>query len=328
MKYGKKLLLGFIVCMLVGLICSCNRDSIQTSEEKEKSAITRSEDMTEMVTNSQTESASDIITEDNIDTSTEITTEVKKIIVSGGKTEVTEEDSIKKDDIGYSTEKPLSYKEAVNAHNNREPGALSYVNEYWIQHDDKFYSMNLCYVNTSLSNKLIMFAMPDFAYIKAHPGDLVMRFGGSLGGFKIAPIELQGYTIYQNFKFYEDEGCVEFYRTNLAKYMDNEILPLSRIYEINGETASDIQDYIDVDNEHYLSYSKPTKINYKYYHNYESNDATAMASVKYWVRGKESKTDTEEAPEGYAYYKIPEDISAGMYCIYGWGDYFIVEIAE
>ena len=76
MKYGKKLLLGFIVCMLVGLICSCNKDSIQTSEEKEKSAITRSEDMTEMVTNSQTESASDIITEDNIDTSTEITTEV------------------------------------------------------------------------------------------------------------------------------------------------------------------------------------------------------------------------------------------------------------
>ena len=176
-------------------------------------------------------------------------------------------------------------------------------------------------------NSYIKFTDSDFSCVKMYPGDLLVEFGGGWN-YDIYPIESEGYTMPQEFTVDADNGCIEFRRKNLSEKMEENNMPLNKIYEINGETASSIQDYVEVNGDYYLSYTEPTGIFYKYYSDYESKEGSATVSVKYYVLGQKYYAEAQTAPEGYGYYKIPEGTPAGLYCVRTSGYSFIIDIIE
>lgn len=119
------------------------------------------------------------------------------------------------------------------------------LKKYWIQHEDRLYSMDSSHVLDENDNSYIKFTDSDFSCVKMYPGDLLVEFGGGWN-YDIYPIESEGYTMPQEFTVDADNGCIEFRRKNLSEKMEENNMPLNKIYEINGETASSIQDYVEV----------------------------------------------------------------------------------
>ena len=312
MKKIKKTLMVTGVILGMSLLCSCGSeaDSGIDSTEELTTEITTTEATTTEATTTEATTTEATTTEA---TTTEATT--------------TEESTTRAVTIRYNNDNPLTYDQAVDVFKSRTGDDPLYLKSYWVVHDDKYYSIDPCSVNSDISNKSIKFARPGFSYVLVHPGDKLVKFGDGID-FKISFVESEGYTIPQQFRVDADNGSIKFYKTNLTTYMDNGIMPLSNIYEINGDTASNIQDYVEVNGDYYLSYSNPTDLSYKYYYDYESIENTASASTKYWTIGETYGTNTETAPEGYMYYTMPENLSDGLYCIYGAGDYFILKVGE
>ena len=91
-----------------------------------------------------------------------------------------------------------------------------YLKNYWVQHEDRLYSMDSAHVIDENDNSYIKFADSDFSYVKMYPGDLLIEFGGGWD-YDIYPIEAEGYTMPQQFTVDADNGCIEFRRKNLSE---------------------------------------------------------------------------------------------------------------
>lgn len=304
----RKTIIGSCAVLGIALLCSCGNNGKSGSGVLSTEVITE-ETTTEATTTeaTTTEATTEVTTEE---TTTEVTT-----------TEVTTTEA---SNIITDNGSPMSYKEAVNAYENE---GERYFKKYWIQHEDRLYSMDSSHVLDENDNSYIKFTDSDFSCVKMYPGDLLVEFGGGWN-YDIYPIESEGYTMPQEFTVDADNGCIEFRRKNLSEKMEENNMPLNKIYEINGETASSIQDYVEVNGDYYLSYTEPTGIFYKYYSDYESKEGSATVSVKYYLLGQKYYAEAQTAPEGYGYYKIPEGTPAGLYCVRTSGYSFIIDIIE
>ena len=309
-----------VLIMVLGMVvlCSCNSNvldlDIPSTEEPTTEMITTEATTTEVTT---TEATTTEVTTTEATTTEATTTEATTVEVTTEVTNIISDNGV-----------PMSYKEAVNAYKDeRDTGDGLYKKKFWIQHEDRLYSLDTAYVRDEMVNKYIKFADSNFSVVKMYPGDLLIEFDGTLG-FTIAFVESEGYTVPQDFKVDADSGCIQFYKKNLSSRLEEASVPLCKIYEVNGETASNIQDYIEVHGDYYLSYPEPTGVFYKYYYDFESKEGSVTTSVKYYTIGERYDADAQVAPEGYGYYKIPEGTPAGLYCVWALGYSFIVEVIE
>ena len=110
----------------------------------------------------------------NDDATTEATTEVttEETTTEVTTTEVTTTEA---SNIITDNGSPMSYKEAVNAYKEESE---QYLKNYWVQHEDRLYSMDSAHVIDENDNSYIKFADSDFSYVKMYPGDLLIEFGG------------------------------------------------------------------------------------------------------------------------------------------------------
>ena len=118
----RKTIIGSCAVLGIALLCSCGNNG------KSGSGVLSTEVITEETT---TEATTTEATTTEVTTTEVTTTEASNIITDNGS--------------------PMSYKEAVNAYENE---GERYFKKYWIQHEDRLYSMDSSHVLDENDNQM------------------------------------------------------------------------------------------------------------------------------------------------------------------------------
>ncbi len=141
---------------------------------------------------------------------------------------------------------------------------------------------------------------------KAQKSDRIICFRTAMVGYKMQ--KKTGYTIPQELKWDKASQTISFGNPYGVPYAG------VKIYEINGEPADNLKNYIQLDKEYYLDYSEPTQIEVMYYDNYEECRVTVDVNTRYYLKGDEIFKSLEETREGYYAIDVSE-LEAGIYTV-------------
>lgn len=283
-----------------------------TTEEIKKEDTENQEDQGDQSTDTEEKITSEIETTEKPET-----TETEQQEVQNTEQEVT----------NISTETGMDGLSYSDAAKNEEQ-------HFFVEHDERYYPMSgsQCYDENLVSLK-IRFAGENFEYAQVHVGDRIVGFDGMFGFNSITVIQNEGYSIPQQFVTYDD-GTVEFHRSNFntSLYYNKCFITLNKIYQINGQVANTITDYVEIGDGwptyKFLYYTEPTNIDLTYYKDYEQVVKTVSVDKKCFLLGDKYGVDYQEAPEGYFYYDT-SSLPVGKYIISAAaGVQFAIEIVE